>query len=100
MQCGVGVSKLAAIITAVATVTLAREAAAQESVTVDFTTTVTGDDAAPGYFTPFNLWAVWVEDNAGNFVQDHRAQTTRRRTCNTCSRGTLRPADGRLTPTR
>ena len=45
------------------------EAVAQESVTVEMTTTVTGDDAAPGYFAPFNLWAVWIEDAAGNFVK-------------------------------
>lgn len=64
------VPKLAAALTsAVVFAVTAAPAAAQETLTVDFTTTVTGDDAAPGYFAPFNLWAVWIEDSSGNFVK-------------------------------
>jgi hypothetical protein len=63
------VPKLAALIIAAVSVA-APVASAQESVSIGFTTSVTGDDAAaPDYYAPFNLWAVWVEDSAGNFVR-------------------------------
>lgn len=64
-----GVSKLAALLSPAIIVALAAPAFAQETLTVDFNTTVTGDDAAPGYFAPFNLWAVWIEDSGGNLVK-------------------------------